>query len=295
MCAGSLVGVPAATTASVTNDGSTSFEARVSQSNPPENIESSVLLVANSAPSPANLSASGSETNSPNASGSAISSGSVLLSTNVFALDWTGDARVTTTGTHWPPQLGAYALLRQAPENTVADPLAFTLTGASPVTLHMTGSLATSGPGGASAQTIVGLWKNASTQVFYQNWVVVDPNSQQFEFRFSEVLEPGNYSLQYISQVSATEYADSSNASNVTLQLVLTMAPAGACSDGSDNDGDGLIDLEDPECANGLDDSEGPPSVPVISVAGIVILVTLLGVLGLAAKQSRPSRIGSIS
>jgi len=39
----------------------------------------------------------------------------------------------------------------------------------------------------------------------------------------------------------------------------VTLAPNPACADGVDNDGDGLVDLADPDCADALGESEAPP------------------------------------
>jgi hypothetical protein len=38
----------------------------------------------------------------------------------------------------------------------------------------------------------------------------------------------------------------------------VTLTPNPACADGVDNDGDGLIDLADPDCGNALGESEAP-------------------------------------
>ena len=40
----------------------------------------------------------------------------------------------------------------------------------------------------------------------------------------------------------------------------VTLTPNPACADGVDNDGDGLVDLADPDCGNALGESEAPPS-----------------------------------
>jgi hypothetical protein len=42
----------------------------------------------------------------------------------------------------------------------------------------------------------------------------------------------------------------------------VTLTPNPACSDGVDNDGDGLIDLADPDCGNAVGESEAPPPPP---------------------------------
>jgi hypothetical protein len=39
----------------------------------------------------------------------------------------------------------------------------------------------------------------------------------------------------------------------------VTLTPNPECSDGVDNDGDGLIDLADPDCTSALGQSEAPP------------------------------------
>jgi murein DD-endopeptidase MepM/ murein hydrolase activator NlpD len=44
-----------------------------------------------------------------------------------------------------------------------------------------------------------------------------------------------------------------------------TTQPAPQCSDGIDNDGDGLIDLEDPDCSSPNDNTEGPEPTPSTS------------------------------
>jgi murein DD-endopeptidase MepM/ murein hydrolase activator NlpD len=48
-----------------------------------------------------------------------------------------------------------------------------------------------------------------------------------------------------------------------------TTTPAPQCSDGIDNDGDGLVDMEDPDCSSPSDNSEGPePSTSTSSTEG---------------------------
>ncbi len=53
---------------------------------------------------------------------------------------------------------------------------------------------------------------------------------------------------------SITCFNSSSDSSTNT--LLINVEPAPACMDGSDNDGDGLIDLSDPGCTTALDDDE---------------------------------------
>jgi hypothetical protein len=55
-------------------------------------------------------------------------------------------------------------------------------------------------------------------------------------------------------EVSATVPGDGT----IVLEPV-TLVPNPACSDGVDNDGDGLVDLADPDCGNALGESEAPP------------------------------------
>jgi murein DD-endopeptidase MepM/ murein hydrolase activator NlpD len=43
------------------------------------------------------------------------------------------------------------------------------------------------------------------------------------------------------------------------------------CSDGIDNDGDGLIDMEDPDCSSPSDNSEGPEATPMTPTIGPTI------------------------
>jgi hypothetical protein len=47
-----------------------------------------------------------------------------------------------------------------------------------------------------------------------------------------------------------------------TLQLAVAGAPPVACADGIDSDGDGLVDLADPGCANAADASERNAAAP---------------------------------
>jgi uncharacterized membrane protein len=47
-----------------------------------------------------------------------------------------------------------------------------------------------------------------------------------------------------------------------TLQLAVVAAVPGACADGIDSDGDGLVDLNDPGCANAADTSERNAAAP---------------------------------
>jgi MYXO-CTERM domain-containing protein len=57
------------------------------------------------------------------------------------------------------------------------------------------------------------------------------------------------------------------------------------CSDGIDNDGNGLIDCEDPACANV---PPCPPAAPVVSRGGLaagVFLLLLVGAFGLRRRR----------
>ncbi len=52
-------------------------------------------------------------------------------------------------------------------------------------------------------------------------------------------------------------------------RLTAAADPVPACSDGRDNDGDMLIDLVDPGCADGMDDMEADPAVPALCSDGL--------------------------
>jgi hypothetical protein len=47
-----------------------------------------------------------------------------------------------------------------------------------------------------------------------------------------------------------------------------SLAPAPQCADGVDNDGDGLIDMEDPDCTAPPDNTEGPETSPTAPTTG---------------------------
>lgn len=59
------------------------------------------------------------------------------------------------------------------------------------------------------------------------------------------------------------------------------------CSDGIDNDNNGLTDCADPTCQNALPCLQ---AVPVVSRSGITTIAILLGLIGLAALARPPIR-----
>jgi hypothetical protein len=92
--------------------------------------------------------------------------------------------------------------------------------------------------------------------------------------------------LSYAGYAVANYGAESASAS---LDIVMTLSPVGDCSDGLDNDGETLVDLDDSNCADGTDTSEAPdpPVVPALDAAG---LVALAAALLLAAYRLRTQR-----
>ena len=70
------------------------------------------------------------------------------------------------------------------------------------------------------------------------------------------------------SDGSSTQ-APPTTTSPITPSVTTTTPAAPQCSDGIDNDGDGLIDMEDPDCSSPTDTLEGPePAAPAAPVAG---------------------------
>ena len=69
----------------------------------------------------------------------------------------------------------------------------------------------------------------------------------------------------------------------------MTLSPVGDCSDGLDNDGDALVDLDDSNCEDGTDTSEAPspPAVPALSTAGRSIALTTILLLALIRLRAR--------
>src|ERR1700750_2794599 len=68
----------------------------------------------------------------------------------------------------------------------------------------------------------------------------------------TESVLPGNSST-----ATATEPATGTTTTPSSPSAAST-GNAPQCADGVDNDGDGLIDMEDPDCSSPNDDSEGP-------------------------------------
>jgi hypothetical protein len=60
------------------------------------------------------------------------------------------------------------------------------------------------------------------------------------------------------SSSSSTEAPPSSTTTTTTPSTTTTTPTVPQCSDGIDNDGDGLIDMEDPDCSSPSDNTEGP-------------------------------------
>ena len=124
--------------------------------------------------------------------------------------------------------------------------------------------------------------------------------SQNFDRRFSTTLSPGSYVLLYQAWGSTGEDTISGSGgqgvnhdASASLNIVLTLSPVGDCSDGLDNDGDTLVDLDDSDCADGTDTSEAsssPPGVSAMSTAGRAVVLTTM--LLLALNQLRTRRRG---
>lgn len=81
----------------------------------------------------------------------------------------------------------------------------------------------------------------------------------------------GTYTLIYTVTDSGGLSASTTRTVNVTAPTLTTQ-----CSDGIDNDGDGMVDMQDPGCSSTTDDSENQP--PVITVLGDNPLVLSFGI-----------------
>src|ERR1700744_544529 len=73
---------------------------------------------------------------------------------------------------------------------------------------------------------------------------------------------------------STSETPAPSSATTTTTPSTTTTTPsttttptAPQCADGVDNDGDGLIDMEDPDCSSPSDNLEGPEATPAAPTA----------------------------
>jgi hypothetical protein len=89
---------------------------------------------------------------------------------------------------------------------------------------------------------------------------------------------------QYIGQPSTTSIYDNELFA-VDLSFyrddILAVIEQKSCSDGLDDDGDGLTDYPaDPECANANDDSESIPGVPALGLPGMMLLVGMMLLIG---------------
>jgi hypothetical protein len=83
----------------------------------------------------------------------------------------------------------------------------------------------------------------------------------------TETLLPGLTGSSSSSTESTPGSTTTTTPSNTTTTPSTTPPPLPQCSDGIDNDGDGLIDMEDPDCSSPSDNTEGPeastsPSTP---------------------------------
>ncbi|NIR40560.1 MAG: hypothetical protein GWN73_34105, partial [Actinobacteria bacterium] len=73
---------------------------------------------------------------------------------------------------------------------------------------------------------------------------------------------PGTWTIRVAAyQVSQDQEPERAGV-NQDFSLVFSQPPVTtACADGVDNDGDGLVDLDDPGCQDALDDSERSPEL----------------------------------
>jgi hypothetical protein len=250
-------------------------------------IDSEFVVIDHSSPGSASVSASGAAISNPSAFGSASGSGTAGVVSNVFSAHWSGQAHVSNASSNWvsaqshfcPPQDGPWC----------SNPLWFEVSEPTPLTLAASGTVSpfTSGGGGT---TNLGLIRYSSVNgqalelIAYDNMSAYFPQtSDSFELRLSTTLNPGIYSLRY--QAFTTAGSTSANAS-ASLDVVMTLSPVGDCSDGIDNDGDGLVDLDDANCEDGTTASEATP-VPALGTAGRTIALTTLLLLALNQLRAR--------
>src|SRR6185437_7658017 len=83
----------------------------------------------------------------------------------------------------------------------------------------------------------------------------------------TEALLPGLTGSSSSSTETPSSGSTTTTTPSTTPTTPSTTTPVPQCSDGIDNDGDGLIDMEDPDCSSPSDETEGPeastsPSTP---------------------------------
>ena len=250
-------------------------------------IDSDFVVIDHSSPGSASVSASGAGITVPIGFGSASGSGTAGLESNVFSAHWSGQAHVNSSPNGWvyaqshfcPPQDGPWC----------TNPLWFEVTAPTPFTLVARGTASglTSGGGGGASFALA---RYSSMNGQYLETIVYDSvsadfpeTSDSFERRLSTTLNPGFYSPAY--QAIASAGAAGANGS-ASLDVVMTLSPTGDCSDGLDNDGDTLVDLDDSNCEDGTDTSEATP-VPALGTAGRAVALTTLLLLTLHHLRAR--------
>ncbi len=111
-------------------------------------------------------------------------------------------------------------------------------------------------------------------------------DSENFDRQFSTTLSPGFYGLRYDGHAFVNENSTSNNVT-ASLDIVMTLSPVGDCSDGLDNDGDSLADLDDGGCVDGTDPAETTASpVPALGAPGLAAVVVAMGLAGLLALSA---------
>jgi hypothetical protein len=176
--------------------------------------------------------------------------------------------------------------------------LVFQVSSPTPITIAASGTAVTSGYGGADSSYALYRCSSSSSCRFtaFEDVItdfvdVTTPDvSKSFDRRFSTTLSPGFYGFGAGGFAVVNEANSISNNVTASLDIVLTLSPVGDCSDGLDNDGDTLVDLDDSDCADGTDTSEAaplPPGVPALGAAGRAVVLTTLLLLTLHHLRAR--------
>jgi len=249
-------------------------------------IDSEFVVIQHASPGSASVSASGAAISNPSSFGSASGSGAAGLDSNVFSAHWSGQAHVTNAIPTWLQARSFFCTPPDGPWCT--NPLWFEVSAPTPFTLAASGAVSLLPTGGGSIS--LGLVRHSSLNGPAVEIIVNDDvsayspqPSDGFERRLSTTLNPGFYHLSYEAWAQATAAGHNASAS---LDVVMTLSPVGDCSDGLDNDGDTLVDLDDSNCEDGTDSSEAP-SVPALGTAGRAIALTAILLLALNQLRAR--------
>jgi len=282
--------VSAFSATTVLDPGKSLVVTRVYESNGVSLIDREEAVIDHAVPGSGSVAASGSEVSPPNPPNTfSTVSGTVTAGVYdyVFSLKWTGAGHMTRTGQSDSPFAAAYShLCAVAFFEGPCDQLTFQVSAPTPITLAASGTAAN----GQAHSGFVLFCDSTNPTTIIQDEAELSngPGSENFDHRFSTTVSPGVYVFRYSGYVTLGESA--SLDASASLNIVLTLSPVGDCSDGLDNDGDTLVDLDDSDCVDGTDTSEAasPPGVPALSTAGRVALLTALLLLTLPHLRARP-------